>query len=1416
MDRTFNNSGGRIALQGSIENQGVIHIHSGGGPGNDGFWQRRILNKLYTRSLDKNQKDPVLDRIPGTCEWFTSHTLFKEWEEKKSSLLWISADPGCGKSVLAKHLVDSVLPTTASRTTCYFFFKDGLSQNLATAFCCILFQIFRAKSALLSEEIREFFDIVGEDHFVNSFDELWVALTTVAKNEPDEIVCVLDGIDECKDRSQLVRKLCDLYRTQPSYNLKFIVTSRPYRDIRQGFQPLRSRRSPFFHLRGEEEMEKISGDISIFIDARVQDIADIAQLREDEQSFLLEQLKCTPNRTYLWADLILRSIEEDIGTNIDITRDKIFEIASELPTTLDEAYEKILSRSTNPEKARKILHIVVAATRPLTLHEMLLALTLVDHGSEPLQTNLAIKPEARFHDDIRDLCCHFITIVESRIYLFHQTAREFLVQKDRGTGLEDQKRDSDKWRHSLQPKESHRMLANICIQNLLLSEVWDIDSSDGSVSEDTKSIGPDQIDDGVFLDYSTTHWATHLHGSGIDETTAQLVLRLCDATSMCCLVWFRFYWGNHVVSWASPPPKYQAHTDTDCPTGITTLMLVSYFGLAPMVKLLLDSSDSIDVNSKDDTYGRSVLGWVVANRFDAVVGYQESECDYTSLLSAAQSEYEAVVSLLLDHGADIDAKDKAGYTPLAWAAERGYQKLAHLLIDRGADIGVEDEEKFTPLLRAAQNGHEEIVRLLLDRGADIESKGKDGRTPLIWAAEEGYSELAELLVAKGVDKTARGGESNLPPRALAIQNNHLEIFQVLAEEGSKDPLIWAARYGYPSEVQMLLQKGADIERKDDQGRTALYWAVANNRESTVKVLLENGANAEIRSKSGALPITFAAMNGHPAITKLLIDKGVDVNAREAREYAYTPLIWTADKCFIKTAGALLEAGADPNLKDHKVSRTPLFWASVRGFLSGITLLVEKGANIEERDSVGNTPLLWAAENGKEAVVRHLVEKGADIECVGVDKNSGSTPISLAAWKGFEAIVKFLIEKGADINVRDNFQRTPLYRAAGTGKEAVVRLLAENGADVSARRGPGGGVADYTPLLIAAESGHEAVVRILLEKGADKDERLETSLRSTALILATKKGREAIVRLLLEKGADLTAKETNFEYTALIWAGCQGYEAIAQILLEHGADIKDVDKFDRTAFVYAVKNGHEGTARILLDSGSDIEKVETEVGYTPLLWAAVKEHERIARMLLEKGADMGCRRLKSGFDRSPLVYAVKSGNEAVVRALLDYGADVEAIDTELGHTPLVWAAIRGYEPIARLLVEKGADMNFNKGNNGFGRTPLWYAVRNGKEGVFQVLLDNGADIEAMETEFNQTPLLAAVTNGYEALVRILLDRGANMEARTKSGRTSLSIAVQKQNEAIVRLLLDKGADPNIRDAGKYNCMPPLRSGRAESC
>ncbi|KAL9473864.1 hypothetical protein ACSS6W_008244 [Trichoderma asperelloides] len=714
-----------------------------------------ILRRLYKLPYeDRKNRNP--DRAQGTCEWFVAHKHFQEWQEsKQSTTLWVSADPGCGKSVLSKHLVDSILPSSASRTTCYFFFKDEFEdqKNVVNALCCILHQLFKQKRVLLSEAILEEFEIYREE-ITGSFGKLWDALLSVAENRSaGEIVCVLDAIDECEDRgrSQLARALQTLYNTGRSFNLKFLLTSRPYVNIRHGFRPPDIPNLAVIHLSGESDVEmiKISQEIDTFIQARVQVVGEKLKLTDDEQDLLLRELMRVSNRTYLWVYLTLDLIEQDL----DLDKTAIVRTTSHLPNTVEDAYEKILSRSRNFEEAKKLLHIVVAAARPLTLSEMNLALTLRSHHQS--YDKLDLKSEERFRENVRDLCGLFIAIINSKIYLLHQTAKEFLVQTN-SANVSEPIYANLKWKHSLWPQESHHILAKICIWHLLFTEFGaQYPDGEGMISQCT--------DNSVFLDYSAKHWTTHVRESRIDvkNSLSQSILKLCDENSNTCLLWLKIYWRI---------------TNTDFPRSFTALMIASYFGLTTVIKLLL-KFDGTDLNSKDGTYERSALSWAAGNGYHVAVkllikggrsrwkgiklpfkaGAQVDSVDQhhlTPLSYAVLNGHVAAAKLLLKAGARVNTRDSIGGTPLSYAVCNGHEHMVNLLLKKETIVDSEDDMSAGLLLSAAEKGHEGIVKLLLDRGrVDPNSKDKDGNTPLYLAVKNGHRPIIELLLENKVTIT---------------------------------------------------------------------------------------------------------------------------------------------------------------------------------------------------------------------------------------------------------------------------------------------------------------------------------------------------------------------------------------------------------------------------------------------------------------------------------------------------------------------------------------------------------------------------------------------------------------------------------------------------------------------------------------
>ena len=210
-----------------------------------------------------------------------------------------------------------------------------------------------------------------------------------------------------------------------------------------------------------------------------------------------------------------------------------------------------------------------------------------------------------------------------------------------------------------------------------------------------------------------------------------------------------------------------------------------------------------------------------------------------------------VVTLLLDAGADINAKNRRGATPLHWAIHD--EAKVRLLIARGAQVNVRQVEGRSPLFQAASMGTANpVVRFLLDHGADASIATANGQTPLMAASVRGDVETMRAFIERKVDVNARNG-------------------------AGETALLLAATNGSPQAVRLLLENGADARIRTKRNETALGDAATAGVEETVKLLLDHGAEVNVRNIRGFSPVMLAASSDTvPAgVVKLLLSHGAD-------------------------------------------------------------------------------------------------------------------------------------------------------------------------------------------------------------------------------------------------------------------------------------------------------------------------------------------------------------------------------------------------------------------------------------------------------------------------------------------------------------------------------------------------------------
>ncbi|MGH7676216.1 MAG: ankyrin repeat domain-containing protein [Gemmatimonadales bacterium] len=199
-----------------------------------------------------------------------------------------------------------------------------------------------------------------------------------------------------------------------------------------------------------------------------------------------------------------------------------------------------------------------------------------------------------------------------------------------------------------------------------------------------------------------------------------------------------------------------------------------------------------------------------------------------------------------------------GKTGLHWAAESDRVDVARVLIDAGADIEARTSWEASPLDWAATLGSVRVAELLLSRGA--------GGLTLITAAALGKQRDVAAIVESGADLTPhrRRGAPRTPDGCWPADSAHL-LGDVLS-----DALYAAARNGHGQTVEYLLARGARIDAKGVFGATALHWAAFNGHAGIVELLLARGANVTLQdARFDATPEGWAAENGHAAIAAAL-------------------------------------------------------------------------------------------------------------------------------------------------------------------------------------------------------------------------------------------------------------------------------------------------------------------------------------------------------------------------------------------------------------------------------------------------------------------------------------------------------------------------------------------------------------------
>ncbi len=257
-----------------------------------------------------------------------------------------------------------------------------------------------------------------------------------------------------------------------------------------------------------------------------------------------------------------------------------------------------------------------------------------------------------------------------------------------------------------------------------------------------------------------------------------------------------------------------------------------------------------------------------------------------AVMKAAVENNKYTLKDLLSKGLNPDVKNRKGYTPLMAVVQQGNTDITNDLVKAGADINAKDPLGNTPLMNATLQGNTPMVREILKHKPNILIKNREDKTAYDLASDNGYAQLQRIL-GKGMQK---------------FDDASISLFDHVAKNDS-------------DAAAAAIKNGANPNARDKTtGNTPIFTAVSNNYLYMTQVLIEKGADVNIKNNQGNIPLIIAVTAADNAMVETLIKAKSQVNT--PNKNGDTALIWATKLKNTDMVRMLLTAGADPNKRNN--------------------------------------------------------------------------------------------------------------------------------------------------------------------------------------------------------------------------------------------------------------------------------------------------------------------------------------------------------------------------------------------------------------------------------------------------------------------------------------------------------------------
>ncbi|XP_062499578.1 serine/threonine-protein phosphatase 6 regulatory ankyrin repeat subunit B-like [Corticium candelabrum] len=613
------------------------------------------------------------------------------------------------------------------------------------------------------------------------------------------------------------------------------------------------------------------------------------------------------------------------------------------------------------------------------------------------------------------------------------------------------------------------------------------------------------------------------------------------------------------------------------------------------------------------------------------------------------NDVETTVSMSME---DVAVKTRC--VVLHWAHKNSRVDVIRKIVEQGTEV--KDRLRRTLLHYAADHGNCDVVDVLLSKNADVYASDKDGKRPFDFAVRRGHMSTANRLLSV------------------------MQSVEDVALENVWKLLQWA----YSNEVDVATKIAEkfcqSVEKKS--GRTLLHFAAQVDHREAVECLLEKKADADAKDKDGKRPFDFAVRRGHMLIANRLLSimqsvedvalenvckllqwacsnkvnvatKIAEKFCHSAEESGHTLLHFAAQADHREAIECLLEKKADADAKD-KDGKRPFDFAVRRGHMSTANRLLSIMQSVEDVALENVCKLLQWAYSNEVDVATKIAEKF----CQSVEKKSGRTLLHFAAELDHREAVKCLLEKKADADAKDKYGKRPFDFAVRRGHMLTAnRLLSimQSVEDVA--------LENVCKLLQWACNNEVDVATKIAEKFCQS---MEKKSGRTLLHFAALLNHCEAVECLLEKKADADVKDKDGK-RPFDFALRRGYMSTANRLLSVMQSVKDVALEDVYELLHRPSSNEVDVATKIAEKFC--QSVEKKSGCTLLHFAALLDHREAVERLLEKKADADA---KDKYGKRPFDFALRRGYMSTANRLLSVMQSVEDVALEDVCELLQWA------------------------------------------------------------------------------------------------------------------------------------------------